>query len=278
MLAGVSREPAVLTLRASVRSRSVMKWAAASIRRSLPRRGSGRWRGRRHGPRPGRARRGRRPRRGLRRGRGRRRGVPPAARPHRERRRRRPWRDSRHSPSRACSPPPGGPVPIGCRLQHCPRPVSFAERAEDASEVDPGEGRHPDVARGLRLVDGATAGWPRRRCSRRPGTAPVPGWRPGTPPSAGSRVGATSSAARAMWPTASSKRCCSRASSPSMASRRTCSHGSSTMASQCSTCSQASTARSSSPAEIAARGGEQRVGGLVPGPIEIGRRAHDSGR
>ena len=52
--------------------------------------------------------------------------------------------------------------------------------------------------------------------------------------------------------TASSNRCCSRASSPRIASPRTCSHGSSTSPSQCCTWSAASTLRAWSPAEIAA--------------------------
>ena len=137
---------------------------------------------------------------------------------------------SRHSPNGACSPPPARRCQRGGRLEHGPGFVGLGPsarstrprwtRARAAMRTSPDGFGPADRARPGSLLP------PR---SHRPGTGRDRGWRSGTPRSVGSRGGReVAGGAGEMWSTASSKRCCSRASSPSIASLRTCSHGSST--------------------------------------------------
>ncbi len=146
-----------------------------------------------------------------------------------------------------------GAVPRARRRERVTSGVVVTEGALNSSEVHTGQGRHPDVADGLGLLD-------REAKARRAGLV-VAGLalRPtqrrdlvslGLQVAAGARDTAI---ARSRCVTASSNRPSSRASSPSMASPRAWSHGSSTIARHRSTSPLSSTARSRSAADVAAR-------------------------
>ena len=164
----------------------------------------------------------------------------------------------------------GGAMPCGRRFERGPRRVELSERPQHAAEMDPGERRHACVAGGFGLVDrefegggagvvvaglalgSSEAGSLVRLCLQEAETSrafPRHG-----------RCGAT----------ASSKRCCRRASSPSIASRRTCSHGSSTCLQPVLDVIAASTLRSLVAGGDRGSGGEEPVRGLIPRPVQSG--------
>ena len=162
----------------------------------------------------------------------------------------------------------GVAVPRRRRLERRPRRARSARARAGRARGAPGRAPPGGRRRSPRPSRSRAPAWPRRSRSRRPGTARARGWRAGRPRSAGSRAGPTSPPPGRCGATASSKRCSTRASSPSIASRRTCSHGSSTRAQPVLDL----VARLGGARAVAGRdrgpGGEERVRGLVPRPVQ----------
>ena len=159
-------------------------------------------------------------------------------------------------------------MPSGCLLEHRPGSAVAGRVPEAPCRDAHGPARRGGRRRSPRPSRPRAPAWQHRRRSPRPGTAPDPGSTSGTPRSERTRADPRSRRPAPRCVTASSKRYCSRASSPSTASPRTCNHGSSTCRSQ----SDRPRGLLDAAVPVARRDGgprgEQGVRGLVPRPVQ----------